>query len=234
MNREGLSESTINAVICVVVFSVIAVPIFYGLTTEPVVITNDDIIGPLRLGYQESVYKEEVIPAEEENEEDEVIIIDITDYITRSYVFTVDGDTISVTGDWNGELSLSEGQIIIGSDDYALTIQYGKLLESKNGYSVVIQASLEVSISDGRINGIPYTHLYYPDTKGQYANYHSYVNDIAEQYSAGTYAGVTVSAISEEVIGSNPYNFTANERTEEDMTVGMTYTPNTDTQSNVA
>lgn len=231
MSQEELSSNIAGIAVCVVVFAVIAIPIFYGLTTEPYTNVNEDAIGELRLGFQEQVFREEIIEAETEEEEDEVILVDITDYVAKSYLFTISGDTVSVSGGWTGELSLSDNQIIIGSDNYQLTIQYGKLIESIEGYGVEVFSSLQVSIHDGSVNDIPYTFLYYPDAKGPYANYQSYQYDITDHYSVGTFAGVTVSAINDEVKGDNQYGFGAETQTEDGITTGVVYSPRTEEQT---
>ena len=231
MSQEELSNNIAGIAVCIVVFAVIAIPIFYGLTTEPYTNVNEDAIGELRLGYQEQVFREEIIEAETEEEEDEVILVDITSYVAKSYLFTINGDTVSVSGDWTGELSLSDNQIIIGSDNYQLTIQYGKLIESVGGYGVEVFSSLQVSIHDGSVNDIPYTFLYYPDAKGPYANYQSYQYDITDHYSVGTFAGVTVSAINDEVKGDNQYGFGAETQTEDGTTTGVVYSPRTEEQT---
>ncbi len=231
MSQEELSNNIAGIAVCVVVFAVIAIPIFYGLTTEPYTNVNEDAIGELRLGYQEQVFREEIIEAETEEEEDEVILVDITAYVAKSYLFTINGDTISVSGDWTGELSLSDNQIIIGSDNYQLTIQYGKLIESVDGYGVEVFSPLQVSIHDGSVKDVPYTFLYYPDAKGPYANYQSYRYDITDHYSVGTFAGVTVSAINDEVKGDNQYGFGAETQTEDGTTTGVVYSPRTEEQT---
>lgn len=227
MNTEELVGNITNIIIGIVVFVAVAVPVFYILTTEPFTITNDDSIGDLRLNYQTQVFEEITIESEDEEEEDEVILVDVTDYISKSYSFSVSGDTITVTGDWTGTLFLTDNQIIIGSDNYQLTTQYGKLLESIGGYAVE-KVTLDVIIADGNINGIPYTFVYYPDANGPYANYHSYENEIKDNYSAGTFAGVTISAINNESKGDNPFGFDATVQTEGDMTTGVIYAPGED------
>lgn len=231
MKAEELSNNMTNVIVCVVVFAVIVIPIFYGLTTEPHINVNEDTVSDLRLGYQEKTIREEIIEAETEEEENEVILVDITDYVVKSYLFTVTEDTVTVSGDWTGELSLSDNQIIIGSDNYQLTIQYGKLIESIEGYGVEVFSSLQVSIHDGSVNDIPYTFLYYPDAKGPYANYQSYQYDITDHYSVGTFAGVTVSAINDEVKGDNQYGFGAETQTEDGITTGVVYSPRTEEQT---
>lgn len=227
MNLTELPENVTNIIVGIVVFAVVAVPIFYMLTTEPHLITNDDTVGPLRLGYQEQIFEEEVIESEVEGEEDTIILVDVTDYISKHYLFSVSEDAVSVSGDWSGSLSLADNQIIIGSDNYQLTIQYGNLIESVGGYGVV-RTSLDVAIQDGNINGTDYTFIYYPDANGQYANYYSYQNEIADVYSAGTFAGVTVSAINNESKGDNPFGFDATVQIEDSMTTGVIYAPGED------
>lgn len=222
MNLTELPENVTNIIVGIVVFAVVAVPIFYALTTEPDLITNDESVGNLRLGYQQVIIEER-----EGEEEGEILQVDLTDYITRQYSFAVDGDAVTVTGDWSGTLPLSENIIIIGSDNYQLTIQYGNLIESVGGYGVV-RTSLDVAIQDGNINGTDYTFVYYPDANGQYANYYSYQNEIADVYSAGTFAGVTVSTINNESKGDNPFGFDATVQTEGDMTTGVVYAPGED------
>lgn len=224
MNTEELPSNITGIIVGIVVFAVIAIPIFYELTTEPSIITNDDSVGDLRLNYQEQIFEEVTIESENEEEEDEIILVDVTDYISKSYSFTVSGDTITVSGDWTGTLSLSDNQIIIGSDNYQLTTQYGKLMESVGGYAVE-KTTLDVSVSDGAINGTAYTFVYYPDASGPYANYYSYEHEVKDHYSAGTFAGVTISAINDEVKGDNPFNFDAATQTDDGTVTGVTYSP---------
>lgn len=199
MPNPNFTQIAIGVVVSIILVGAVLVAIIDSISTEVVDVDheNPDPVGDLRLSY-------------------------ITGDADKSYSFTVSSDTVSVTGDWEGSVSLSQNQIIIGSDGYSLTVKDGKIYETVANVPVEKDGSFDVTVTGGKINGTPYTYAYLPDSEGAYANYSSYeYGDNA--YSMGMFAGTAISSIGSTVSGDNPYDMTATENKDGDTTTGVTY-----------
>lgn len=202
MTENKLTGTVITVIVAIIVIGVVLIPIVNSLTTTTEIIDvpgdeNTNPVGDLRLAYSE----------------DTDLVIDLT--------ISLEGGSVAISGDYSIS-GLAGDQILFGSDDYSVVIQNGALIESIEGVGSTV-TSVTIAVSDGEINGVPYTFLYYPSSDGTYANYQSWEYDIGASYAVGSFAGVTLQSKDGTITDTNPYGFVADVETEDGITTGVNY-----------
>lgn len=177
MEKESFLGTIVAVVMAAVILSVVLVPIVDSESSYYVGVdeNNENPITDMMFTYTEKPVSK-----------------------TYSLAYSDYHKKITISGDYNGEVSSEINQILIGTDNWSIVVEENTIWEVKDGYSRVIVgknmgSSYTITITNGVVEGQsePYKYLYYPDEFGDYANYSSYRYNTADAYSVGSFAGIS-------------------------------------------
>lgn len=212
MENNGVLGTIITAVVAFVILSVVLVPVvdsessYYVERDE----NNENPLSDIRFTYTEQP-------------------------VSKTYEIYWNNNSspgnFRISGDYTYSGSLGTNQILMGTDNWNITVYEGTIRESIDGKSSILitrgSGTFTRTITNGIVEGTsePYQYLYYPDEFGIYANYDSYEYNTADAYSVGSFAGLSVITKGGEIQNETAIPMVADTIVEDDEYTGMDFYP---------